>query len=471
MSDATADTLPSDPGDDAPAADESLRSMLPDHRLDHFRIARKIGQGGMGAVYEAWDVSLDRRVAIKMLRDDVTRSKAQEDRFLREARAQAKLNHPHVVHIHYIGRRPSSEGEGALYFAMEHIEGETLEEVIERDEKLDPETARTYMIQVARGLRAAYRAGIIHRDVKPSNLMIGDEGLVKIADFGLAKPLADDAQITQDGAMVGSPLYMSPEQARNEELDARSDMYSLGASFFQLLTGRPPFRGSTALAVVAQHLQDKPPKVRELRPEVPEALARVIDRLLAKSPKDRFADYDELVAALERAAPQRSAYAGFWTRAAATTLDTVLAGGLIAAIGWPGLVIHLVYTTVAHAFWGQTLAKYVLRIQVRSRLGGGPIGLKRSLIRTVASLWAPTLAGLMILYARGAPELVETIEQLRPQEVDRVQNLVVALAISNGFMTLLYGSGLALAAFHPHKRAFHDLVAGSVVLYKLAQRA
>ena len=467
---AMAETLPSEPGDSVPPrADESLRPMLPDEMLDHFRIGRKIGQGGMGAVYEAWDVSLDRRVAIKMLRDDVTTSKAQEERFLREARAQAKLNHPHVVHIYHIGHRPPRE-EGrpeSLYFAMEHIAGSTLEDVIERGELLPPEQARKYMIQVARGLRAASRAGIVHRDVKPSNLMLGEDGWVKIADFGLAKPIREDVQITQDGAMVGSPLYMAPEQARSEETDHRADMYALGATFFQLVTGRPPFQGSTALAVIAQHLQDPAPNVGDLAPAVPPAFAKVVDRLLAKRPEHRYADYDALIEALERAAPQHRPYAGFWARAAATTMDSALAGGLIAVIGWPGLVIHLVYVTLTTAFWGQTLAKYFLHVQVRARKGGGSIGLARSVLRTIASLWAPTLAGLTILYAQGAPELVETIEQLSPQEMPRLQNLVVALAISNGFMTLLYGSGLALAAFHPHKRALHDLVAGSVVTYRL----
>lgn len=469
-SDALAATLPSGSGEQRRSrADESLGEAIPGTRLDHFEVGARLGQGGMGAVYEGWDTSLDRPVAIKMLRDDVTTSRTQEDRFLREARAQAKLNHPNVVHIYYIGRRPARDGgsEGSLYFAMERIDGESLEDVVERGQRLDPEAARQYMIQVARGLRAAARAGIIHRDVKPSNLMLDSDGFVKIADFGLAKPLGQDAEITQDGALVGSPLYMSPEQARNEALDHRSDMYSLGATFFHLLTGRPPFEGGTALAVIAQHLQDAPPKVRERSPEVPEKLAAVIDRLLSKKPKDRFPSYDALIEALEQAAPGTTAYAGFWTRAAATILDTGLAGILIALVGWPGLVVHLLHVTLAHAFSGQTVAKYFLNIRVASRDGRGAIGLGSSLVRTLVSLWAPMLAGGMILLAQGAPELIETIEHLRPQEFQQVQNLVVAIAISNGFMTLLYASGLVLAAFHPQKRALHDLAAGSVVVYRL----
>ncbi len=462
-----------DSGERRPAhAYETLTGGLEDRRLDHFRVGRKLGQGGMGAVYEAWDASLDRPVAIKMLRDDVTRRADQTERFLREARAQAKLNHPNVVHIYYIGRRPSAaDGDGALYFAMERIEGESLEDLVDRDERLDPETARNYMLQVARGLRAAVRAGIIHRDVKPSNLLVdASDGYVKIADFGLAKPIAEDVKITQEGAIVGSPLYMSPEQARNEEVDHRSDMYSLGATFFQLLTGRPPFEGSTALAVVAQHLQDAPPRVRELAPTVPEALAVIVERLLSKKPEARFATYDELMEALEKAAPRTTTYAGFWTRAAATTLDGALAGILIALIGWPGLVVHLLHVTIGHGLFGQTLAKHFLNVRVQRRDADRPIGLGRAFTRTIVSLWAPILAGLTILLAQGAPRLIDTIEQMQPQELERAQNLVVAVAISNGFLTLLFGSGLLLAAFHPQKRALHDLVVGSVVTYRLRSR-
>ena len=453
-----------------PGAEDSFRpgDQLAERRLDHFRIGRKLGQGGMGAVYEGWDTSLDRRIAIKMLRDDIERGSRQEERFLREARAQAKMNHANVVHIYYIGRRPAGDGagEGSLYFAMELIDGSSLEELVEQQARFEPEQARRAMLQVARGLEAACRAGIIHRDIKPSNLMRGSDGVIKVADFGLAKPVADDTQITQDGAMVGSPLYMAPEQARNADVDHRADMYSLGATFYQLLAGRPPFEGQTALAVIAQHLEERPPPLRQVAPQVPVAFAAIIDRLLAKKPEDRYETYEDLIAALEEAAPRRTSYAGFWTRGAAVILDTLLAGGLIALIGWPGVVIHLVYVTIGHAFWGQTLAKYFLKIRVQ-RKDGRRIGLWRSALRTMISLWAPVLAFATIGLYEGGAQALSTLEELSPQELDRVQDLVTAIAISNGFMTLLYFSGLAVAAFHRHKRALHDLVVGSVVVYRL----
>ncbi|MCS6799155.1 MAG: protein kinase [Myxococcota bacterium] len=481
---ALADTIASDPGPststvsastpDGRRASERIRdaeTSLSDApagtRLDHFRLLRKLGQGGMGTVYVAHDESLDRQVAIKVLRDELTRRPEHEDRFLREARAQARLNHPNVVHIYYIGRSPPRpDGHRQLFFAMELIGGRSLESVLDHGQTLDPETARRYMIQVAQGLRAAWKAGIVHRDVKPANLMVED-GYVKIADFGLAKPVEDEgAHITQQGAMVGSPLYMAPEQARGHHVDFHADMYALGATFHHLLAGKPPFEGRSSLAVIAQHLSEPAPPLRTRAPHVPEPLARIVDRLLAKKPEDRFASYDALIAALEAAAPRTTSYAGFWTRAAAVLIDSALAGGLIALIGWPAIPLHLLYVTVAIGLTGQTIAKALLNVRV-TRLDGSRLGLPRALARTLVSLWMPIAAGITILRYHGMDDLRATIEQLQPHELGAVQELVVAIAVSHGFLTLLYAAGLLLAAFHPQKRALHDLLVGSVATYRL----
>ena len=192
-----------DPG--AAASGQLADAGLAGARLDHFLIEERIGSGGMGEVYAAHDESLDRAVALKVLRADVTSLPGMTDRFLREARSQARLNHPNIVHIYYIGRRPTLGGEDSLFFAMERITGGDLEALLRRGDTLPPEEARQAMLQVAQGLRAGHRAGVIHRDIKPSNLMLGEEGILKIADFGLAKPVDGDNQITQEGALVGSP--------------------------------------------------------------------------------------------------------------------------------------------------------------------------------------------------------------------------------------------------------------------------
>ncbi|RYE83341.1 MAG: serine/threonine protein kinase, partial [Myxococcales bacterium] len=228
--------------------------------LDHFEVRRALGRGGMGAVYLAHDRSLDRLVAIKVLPDELSGQAELQQRFVREAQAQARLSSPHVVAIYFIGRAPSS---GSLYFAMEYVEGESLEALIDRREAIDPETARRWMVDVVRGLRDAHRAGIVHRDVKPSNLLRDAHGTIKLVDFGLAKPLDGDKKITRDGVLLGSPLYMAPEQARGDAVDHRADMYSLGCTFYHLLTGAPAFDGPTPLAVVTRHVADPPPRVRE----------------------------------------------------------------------------------------------------------------------------------------------------------------------------------------------------------------
>ena len=322
------------------------------------------------------------------------------------------------------------------------------------------------MMEVARGLRAAHKAGIIHRDVKPSNLLRDANGFIKIADFGLAKPLEreGDVAITQEGAMVGSPAYMAPEQARAETLDARCDMYALGACFYHLVTGHPVFEGQTALAVIAKHLTQPIVPVQTRAREVPRRLAAILERLLEKDRENRYADYDALLADLEAAAPQTVEYAGFWTRGAAVTIDLALAAGLVALLDWPGMILHLAHVTLGHAYFGQTLAKYFLRIRV-VRLDGTRLGLLRSSARTLTSLWLCfVVAGWTALF-RGYGALLDTVELVRPDQIAQAQQLLVASAISNGMLTLLFGAGLALAAFHKQKRALHDLLVGSVVTY------
>lgn len=460
---------PSRPGvTSAPRSNLADPEALVGARIDHFQIEELIGAGGMGAVYRAHDVSLDRKVAIKMMRGALA-SREYEDRLMREARAQAKVQHPNVVSIHYIGRAHPlgpSDGPAPLYFAMEWVEGSTLEDTIARGETMDPETARVAMLQVARGLRAAQRVGIIHRDIKPSNLLVGSEGTVHIADFGLAKPLESDASITQEGAFVGSPLYMAPEQASDDPIDHRADMYSLGATFYHLLAGHPPFDAKSAIKVITQHATQPVPPLSEAAPRVPPPLRRVIHRLLEKKPEDRYEDYDALIEAIQAAAPGRAPRAGFWIRSAAVLIDSLFAAILIAILGWFGAVIHLGHVTLGHARWGQTLGKHLLRIRVQ-RPDGSPLGLGRSLARTVLALWMPIALGAVILLSQGFSGLTTTIEQLRFGEMGRLQDVLIAIAVGNGVLSLLYGGGLILAAFDRKKRAVHDLIADTEVRYVL----
>jgi serine/threonine-protein kinase len=463
-------------------------------RIDHFVVERKIGSGGMGAIYAARDVALDRAVAIKILPDELAREPGANERFIREAQAQARLSSPHVVQIFYIGRLPADIGSitaamelspgrpgsipsgqavgrpsapddarGSLYFAMELIDGESLEGPLDRSQKLDPEVARKLMIQAARGLDDAYRAGLIHRDVKPGNLLADRAGNLKIADFGLAKPRDPNLSLTKEGAIMGTPYYMAPEQAMGETLDLRADMYALGCTFYHLLSGEPPFDGPNPVAVMAKHLKADARPLREVWPAVPSPLAVIVERLMAKTPAARFAAYADLIAALEAAAPTRVEPAGFWTRAVATVLDGAVASALIGLLGWGGLFFYIAYVTVAQAYFGQTAAKYVLRIRVE-RPDGTRLGLGRSLARLVASMWLPAWYGIVTL-SHGLEAFKASITQLA--HVGAAKELLMPILISSGYLGVLYLAGLVIAAVDPQKRAAHDRLIGSRVVYRL----
>ena len=442
-------------------------------RVDHFVVERKIGAGGMGAIYAARDVALDRPVALKVLPDGLAREPGAHERFIREAQAQARLSSPHVVQIFFIGRLPpevsggDEPGRGSLYFAMELIDGESLEEPLVRGEKLDPEAARRLMIQAAKGLDDAHRAGLVHRDVKPGNLLVDRAGNLKIADFGLAKPRDPNLSLTKEGAVMGTPFYMAPEQAMGEAVDLRADMYALGCSFYHLLAGAPPFDGPNAVAVMAKHLKIDAQPLREACPAVPPPLAAIIERLMKKSPAARYASYPELVAALEAAAPTRVERAGFWTRAAAQALDTVLACALIGLLGWPALVLHVAYVVAGHAYFGQTAAKYVLRIRVE-RHDGARLGLGRSFARLWAATWLPCWFGFLTIWGKGFASFTGDVAQLA--EINAAKALVVPILVGNVVLVVLYGAGLALAAIDPQKRAAHDLLVGSRVVYRLGSQ-
>jgi uncharacterized RDD family membrane protein YckC/tRNA A-37 threonylcarbamoyl transferase component Bud32 len=463
------DTLVSDHhGTPIPDAEPSIRRWI-GAMFDHYRVQSVIGRGGMGTVYLGHDTSLDRPVAIKVLPAELADEPQLQERFIREARAQARLQSAHVTHIHHIGRTPAAgpAGEAAsLYFAMEYVPGGSLDDVVDTGETLEPERARHLMIEAALGLRDAQHADIVHRDIKPGNLLLDKHGHLKIADFGVAKPLDGDTKMSQAGMIVGSPMYMPPEQAMGLVVDHRADMYSLGCTFYHLLAGKPPFDAKTPVAIVSKHMTEPPVPLRQRAPSVPAKLAAVIDRLLKKEPEDRYPSYDELLEALEAAAPESTQYAGFWARVAAVMIDAILTGIAISLIGWPGMVLHLGYTTYAHARWGQTPGKYLLNLEVQ-RIDGRRLELPRSFARTIAALWMPLALGLIVLLTEGADHLVALIEQLQPRELDAVRSFLIAIVIGNAILSLLYFGGLILAAFHPQKRAMHDLLLNSHVIYKL----
>jgi len=269
-------------------------------------IVRLLGQGGMGSVYIGRQLSLDRIVAVKVLSPALSSNEEFLGRFRREARSLANLKHPNIVAVHDFGE------EGAIHaVVMEHVDGESVADMLARTPILPLPQVLDIVRQVAEGLACAHRQGIIHCDLKPENILVTADGVAKVIDFGLAKSLRGDAlRITQEGAILGTPHYMSPEQCEGIPLDARTDIYSLGASFYRMVAGVDVFDADNAFAIMLKHKDEPPADPRRFNPDLPAAVARVLLRMLAKRPEDRYQHAGEIAAALSEdalAAPEREA--------------------------------------------------------------------------------------------------------------------------------------------------------------------
>ena len=291
---------------------EPLGDDIPE-KLGGYEVLKVLGKGGMGSVLLGRQISLDRKVALKVMHPRIAKNPGFVARFTREAYAAAQLTHHNVVQIYDIG-----EDRGQHFFSMEFVPGQSLMELVKKEGKLAPETAVGYILQAARGLRYGHNQGMVHRDVKPDNLMLNTEGIVKVADLGLVKlpsgdlpqqagalPPSDDdedgkTELTRVGAAMGTPAYMPPEQARDSSaVDQRADIYSLGCTLYVLITGKPPFEGKTALEIISKHQSQPivPPEVVVKR--VPKALSAILMKMMAKKPDDRHQSMDEVIAALE----------------------------------------------------------------------------------------------------------------------------------------------------------------------------
>src|ERR671921_2553666 len=284
---------------------------------ERFRLEEKIGSGGMSTVYRAFDPTLERWVAIKMMHRDISTDPDQLERFRREARAVARLSHPHIVTVIDAG-----EDDGTPYIVLEFVEGETLKDRIRRLGRLPVAEAVAYAIEIGRALSCAHEHKLVHRDIKPQNILIDRDGRAKLTDFGITRSL--EAQgLTATGRVLGTTDYVSPEQALGHDVTAQSDIYSLGIVLYEMLTGEAPFKADTQVAVAMKHVREPLPDVQRRRPEISAALAAVVERSTAKEVKNRYATVGEMVHDLEEVLAIEAARSGQATGEATTVLRSL----------------------------------------------------------------------------------------------------------------------------------------------------
>ena len=282
-----------------------------------YKLEAKLGSGGMSTVYLAKDATLDRAVAVKVMHREMSEQADQLERFRQEARAVAKLSHPNVVAVIDAG-----EDGGHPYIVFEYVEGETLKQRINRVGALDPQEALAYAIEIARGLTVAHARNMVHRDIKPQNVLIDAEGRAKLTDFGISRQLEQDG-MTATGRVLGTTDYVAPEQAMGHPVDPRSDIYSLGVVLYEMLIGLVPFHADSQVGVAMKHVNEDLPDVQQRRPELSAAAALVVERSTAKDPEERYQEVGEMIDDLSTALEVEAARAGSTTGEATSVLDAV----------------------------------------------------------------------------------------------------------------------------------------------------
>ncbi|MFN6129715.1 MAG: serine/threonine-protein kinase [Planctomycetota bacterium] len=352
---------------------------LTNQTIAGYSILHRLGVGGMSEVYLAFQESLRRHVAFKVLRSDFVGSDEHEQRFLQEARAAASLIHPNIVQVYDVGKI-----ESIHYIAQEYVAGSNLNSFIQRRGALPLQEAISILWQATAALQKAASIGLVHRDIKPDNLLLTPDGEVKVADFGLARARGQNQNLTAVGIALGTPLYMSPEQIQGLSVDSRSDLYSLGATAYHMFSGRPPFSGDTPLALAMQHLQAEPVLLKQLRPDLPDDLVEIVHRLLRKSPDERYGSAIELARDLRRC------------------IDTHLEGLGDKMIPFSGLVIE--HQTVASTYSAPTqeLQRLMTRKNAPQTIGRS---VRKAPWTVVAALLIPLLVGAAASFALFRTEL------------------------------------------------------------------
>jgi serine/threonine-protein kinase len=338
-----------------------------------YRLDAQIGAGGMSTVYRAFDATLERRVAIKLMHREIASDSDQLERFRREARSVAQLSHPHIV-----GVIDAGEDDGRPYIVFEYVEGETLKDRIRRMGRLPIDEAVAYAIEIARALGAAHARGIVHRDIKPQNVLIDEEGTAKVTDFGIARSL-DEEGLTAEGRVLGTTDYVSPEQALGNPVSGQTDIYSLGVVLYEMLTGDVPFHGENQVSVAMKHVREDLPDVAVRRPEISASLGSVLDRMTDRDLERRYADAHTLVADLEDVLAIEAARSGRSTGEATAVLRTLPEGArrrLPLRLRWhlPVAVVILaaIVVVVLVALLGNEAAKHAQKGTGTGRIAAPP---------------------------------------------------------------------------------------------------
>lgn len=459
-------------------SDSTLADPLVGQRIDHFEIRGRLGHGGMGVVYLAHDLSLERPVALKLMRRELATERDLIDRMVMEARAQARIQHPNVATIYYVGNF-----EGAPYIAMEYVRGETLENIVTSSGPLSWDSALEYIIQTTKALMAARERGIVHRDIKPSNLILNRTPLpgtplpvVKVADFGLAVAVGRG-----EGHFVGSPHYASPEQIEGRQPDHRSDMYSLGITFFELIMGKPPFDGENLGEIFMKHKSAARPEIPPER--APWRLRQLIAEMIDPEPTRRPWTYEELIERLRALRPVNAVPGGFWTRGLALAIDltifAIVAQGVVGLLTMSktltnpiAFVLFSIYYVVAHRLFGTTWGKQLfgLRLQGTSRALSVPV----ILFRYALEFWGPLAAFLMMVFDFGNATDLESMKTRiggavgvteLPVLDGAIEALLKILMVPSVGLAVPWLLGFAFALYDEQNRALHDHLAGTRVVY------
>ncbi|MBN2574020.1 MAG: protein kinase [Deltaproteobacteria bacterium] len=447
--------------------------------IDHFEIRGLLGEGGMGRVYLAHDLSLDRPVALKLLRGELASNPELVARMVDEARAQARLQHPNVVTIYYIGQY-----EGASYFVMEYVRGKTLGEWLEKHGPLPWGDALEYVIQTARALAVAHSRGMIHRDVKPSNLLLGDvvaplhRSEIKVADFGLATSGGQ-----APGHFAGTPYYAAPEQLAGGAPDFRGDVYALAVTFYELLTGQVPFRADSLGAIAELHRTAPRPQIANQ--VAPWRLRQLILEMMDPDPQRRPESYDALLSRLESLRPKPRVAGGLVPRGVALAIDLMLLAPIgqivAAALSWSQqaatqiwLLVFGSYYVIAHRLWGKTVGKRLLGLHVvgttrRVRVPG-------LLLRFAVEFWGPLAALAMISLQIGVvTDLVEVKNRLigamgagpMPIWDSGVDVVLRTMLVPNLIVAVPWLAGFLFALVDRDRQTLHDRAARTRVIYEV----